>query len=145
MIDPANVPGVATEEVVARYVLFRGHVRADKTVKPDAFIPHPHRDLSVTRHYQATEAELWEVGENVAANRRLTLHGRADVRVEVIRGQSLEVVPDPIPGNPNHANMKEWPAEKSAQKIIAAELAKAAIFLSSPGPKEPVRPIAQPE
>jgi hypothetical protein len=132
MIDPADVPEVASDETVARYVLYSRHVRADQTVRADAFIPHPYPDMSVTRHYLATEAELWQVGENIASGRGLTLYGRGDVQVEAIRGQNLEIVPDPIDGNPNHANVTNWPAEKAEQKIIAAELAKRADYRPKP-------------
>jgi hypothetical protein len=132
MIDPAHVPDVDANEIVARYVLYRSHVRANHTVKPDAFIPHPHRNLSVTRHYLAAEAELWRVGEKVASERGLKLHGRADLAVAVIQSQKLETVADPIDGNPNHANVKHWPAEKPRQKLIAAELAGASAFRPHP-------------
>lgn len=51
MIDPANVPEVGPDEALARFVLHGSHIRrSNQTVKPDAFIPHPYRDLSVTRH-----------------------------------------------------------------------------------------------
>jgi hypothetical protein len=38
----------------------------------------------------------------------------------------LQVVAAPVPENPNHANVIDWPAEKSAQKIIAQQIAEAA-------------------
>lgn len=137
MIEPARIPPVGASEIVERYVLYRRHVRADQTVKPDAFIPPPDRMMSVTRHYLATEAELWQVGQNVASARGRTLEGRADVGAEVIRGQNLDLVPDPIPDNPNHANVTQWPADKAAQKILAAELAKQACFRPWRAPGNP--------
>src|SRR4051794_5566723 len=67
VLDPAQIPSVAGIEVVARYVVFSKWVRSsDGTVKPDAFIPHPFPDLSVTRHLSATEQEVWSVGRIVA-------------------------------------------------------------------------------
>jgi hypothetical protein len=41
MIDSANIPPVGKDELVARFVLQRSHVRNDQTVKPDAFMPPP--------------------------------------------------------------------------------------------------------
>ncbi len=79
MIDPADVPPVDGDKLLARFVLQRSHVRADQTVKPDAFIPHPHHELSVTRHRSATPAEIWMAGQAVADVRAKTLYGRADV------------------------------------------------------------------
>lgn len=133
MIDPARVPDVSEDETVARYIVYSRHVRSsNQTVKPDAFIPPPNRELSVTRHHLATDAQLWHIGEQVASVGGLTLHGRADLLVRVIRGQSLEITPDPVPDNPNHANVTKWPAEKPAQKIIAAELTKESVFRACP-------------
>ena len=64
---------VSDEEWLARYILRKDHVRQDGTVKPDPFIPHPHADLSVTRHLGLDEQELWNAGTKVAeqvANKR---------------------------------------------------------------------------
>jgi hypothetical protein len=130
MIDPANVPIVTEDETVARFVLSSNHVRrADSTLKPDAFIPHPHLDLSVTRHRSATEDELWSIGEGIAGERRRTLYGRGDVIVSAFTIRSLTVRANPTPGNPNHADVGDWPIEKSAQKNIAQQIAADAAFI----------------
>jgi hypothetical protein len=123
---------IADNELLARFVLYRDHIRANKTVKPDAFIPHPHTDLSVTRHKGFSDNQLWNVGRDVATARKVTLYGRADVSVATVRQQSLAVEPQPVKGNPNHANILGWPKDKPAQKIIAQELAAAAIYHSKP-------------
>jgi hypothetical protein len=130
MIDPANVRAVTEDETVARYVLSSRHVRADRTLKPDAFIPHPYVDSSVTRHRLATEDELWSVGDEIARERERTLYGRGDVVVSNLSIHSLTIKADPIPRNPNHAGISGWPLEKSAQKNIAQQVAAAAIFVS---------------
>ncbi len=147
MIDPAHVPDIGPDEIVARYILFSKHIRpSNQTVKPDAFIPHPYPDLSVTRHLMANEVELWQVGVRVAAERSLTLHGRADVSVGIVRGQNLEILPDPIEGNPNHSNVRKWPPEKHEQKIIALELSKDSVFRPTPAtaPAEGPAPAENP-
>jgi hypothetical protein len=131
MIDPSHVPGVAQEEVLARYILQGSHLRrGDQTVKPDAFVPHPHLDLSVTRHLAATEDELWSVGGCIAAARTSTLHGRADVPAAACLRQKLVVHAAPLANNPNHANISGWPNLKPAQKAIAQELAACATFVA---------------
>lgn len=134
MIDPSGgIPDVGADETLARYVLQRSHIRATtQTVKPDAFVPHPHRELSVTRHLMATEEELWLVGEDVAEATGKRLYGRADIAASVCAGQQLRIQPDPVANNPNHANVHGWPADKPAQKAIAQELAAEAAFV----PKE---------
>jgi hypothetical protein len=133
MIDPANVPEVATNEMLARYVLHSSHIRrSNQTAKQDAFVPHPRRDLSVTRHLSATEDELWSVGEDVAATIGKTLYGRGDVPTTTCLAQNLIVKASPTLTNPNHADVCDWPADKPAQKIIAQEIAAAAKFVPKP-------------
>jgi hypothetical protein len=132
MIDSSAVPEVSEHEIVARFILQEGHVRADQSVKPNAFIPPENLRLSVTRHLSATEVELWAVANGVAIARAKTLHGRADVGVSVCIGQNLSVHAAPVPGNPNHADICDWPADKPAKKVIAQELAAKARFKAVP-------------
>lgn len=119
---------VADNEWLARFVLFSRWVRADLTIKPDAFIPHPYPDLSVTRHLGLSGSRLWQVGQEIAASRPAKLLGRADIDGSSVRNAALEVVPKPTKNNPNHANVVSWPSNKAEQKIIAQKLAAAAQY-----------------
>ncbi len=131
MIDPANVPAVAADELLARFILHSSHIRrSDQSIKPDAFIPHPYRDLSVTRHLHASEEEIWSVAKEVARAQNCVLYGRSDVQAAAFLKQRLAVVPDPIENNPNHANVSGWPADKPEQKIIALEISAEARFVA---------------
>ncbi|MCH8043314.1 MAG: hypothetical protein IID44_06305 [Planctomycetes bacterium] len=132
MIDPANVPPVDDVELLARYVLQRSYVRQNKTIKANAFIPHPYDELSVTRHRDATEDEIWVVGDDVASNQNKTLYGRGDIKALACLQRELEVMARPVVGNPNHADIAAWPGDKAAQKIIALELAAKAAFTAAP-------------
>ena len=132
MIDPQDVPPVEPAELLARFVLQSGHIRADGTVKQNVFIPYPHPDLSVTRYRSATSAEIWNVGHEVAQQRGLTFYGRANLKASIAIAQSLSVRAKPIDGNPNHADITDWPADKPLQKMIAQELAAAASFEPTP-------------
>jgi hypothetical protein len=126
MTDEVQNKTVTPEEFLARYILQRSHLRQDGTVKPDAFIPYPWPDLSVTRHLQLSENALWSIGQNVARQTGKTLRARADIRTLDVQRHSLQVLAAPVEGNPNHANVTGWPAEKPAQKIIALQTASAA-------------------
>lgn len=133
MIDPANVPEVAAEEWLARFIYQSSHIRpSDRTVKPNAFLPPANLLCSVTRHWQATQEELWSTGQDGARQRAATLYGRADLQVEACTRQRLMVQSAPVQGNPNHADVAGWPADKPAQKIIAQELAAAASLVYPP-------------
>jgi hypothetical protein len=130
MIDPGNVPPVADNERLARFVMHARQFRSsDGTVKQDAFIPHPHRELSVTRHLQASEQEIWDIGLEIAAGQSKKLYGRADLLAGFCRSQSLRVEATPLEHNPNHADLAEWPAAKQDQKAIALNLAASAPFV----------------
>ena len=68
MLDPTSIPDVEREELLARYVFSRSHIsRITQRVKAGAFMPPANLEFSVTRHHDATEAEIGTVGRNVAA------------------------------------------------------------------------------
>jgi hypothetical protein len=127
MTDAAAIT-VAADEWFARYVFHEGYIRADGTLKPDAFIPYKRVELSVSRHFGLTEAELWQFGCAVGSARNLGLRGRGDFQAQICLSQRLRVVLDPLPDNPNHANVVDWPADKQSQKEKALEIARVAQF-----------------
>jgi len=126
MSDGGTMPPIEANEWLARFILYRKYLRQDRTVRPDAFIPHPWPNLSVTRHLQLSQTELWKIGQDVTRQIGKKLHGRADVQAFVFQRQKLRVAAAPLPENPNHANVVSWPEEKPAQKIITAQIAAAA-------------------
>jgi hypothetical protein len=134
MIDPENVPLVTDAELLARYVTTSRHFRSsDNTVKQDLFMPHPYIELSVTRHLDATEPEIWEVGIDVAAQIDRKLYGRTDIQACNCNIDSLQVTAKPIlPKNPNHADIEGLPSAKQDQKVIAMKLAVSASKLIPP-------------
>ena len=130
----------ATNELLARYITssrwFRRH---DRTVKQDAFIPPENPlELSVTRHLNLTEDNLWSIGKGIVKDTTRTLHGRADVETDHVLAQKLSVVSQPVPDNPNHANIVGWPLEKDARKMRALEIARVARFVANPEAEEQV-------
>lgn len=131
MLDPNNIPPVDDNELLARFVTQSGQFRKrDGTVKSNLFMPHPYRELSVTRHREATETEIWAEGRSVAASKKL--YGRADISCMNCQVDSLTVIAKPLPRNPNHADIEGWPEEKADKKLIALKLADAASQLISP-------------
>lgn len=121
---------IADDEKLARFILFsKLFRRSDQAVKPDAFIPHPHEELSVTRHRKLSDKKLWDIGKSVARKRPSNLYGRADIQALQARKQNIDVVPRPLWKNRNHACLVGWPVEKEKQKIIAIEIAASANFV----------------
>jgi hypothetical protein len=94
MTETTPLPPVSDHEQLARFILHRNQIRSDQTVKPEAFIPHPWPDLSVTRHLELSQTELWAIGQELADVRPATLYGRADVKAHIFRKQSLTLFAD---------------------------------------------------
>ncbi len=140
MIDPRNVPEIERDEVLARFVFSSRHLRmSDNTIKPDAFLPHPHTELSVTRHRDASESELWGAGREVAEFRQRTLHGRGDIVADAFLERDLGLCAAPVigdanlPDNPNHANVTGWPKnDRGRQRLLALEIAAQAKLVRPP-------------
>jgi hypothetical protein len=135
MMDPEKIPPVDNEEWLARFAtqssLFRP---GDKTVKQDLFMPNANGKVSVMRHREVSEEEIWAVGRTVAsAIGGRTLYGRSDVRAADCRNLALSVRETPNADNPNHADIMDWPDNKADQKAIAQKLAAAASKLIPPG------------
>ena len=124
MIDPSNIPVVADNELLARFIVYSDEKRSDGTVKHKLFLPYKLVELSVNRHREATIEETWQAGRDVASERQRTLYGIANIRASSCRTNKLDVKPDPqLPKNPNHANLVGYPPAKEDQMAIAKILA----------------------
>ena len=122
---------VADAERLARFILTERHIRKnDGSVRAEAFAPFKYVEMSVTRHRDFSEEELWAMGRQVAEARTLPLVGRADFLAADAREQNLDVTPDEPPRN--HANVIGWPPEKPAQMIRALEIATRANYIANP-------------
>ncbi|MEX1224277.1 MAG: hypothetical protein WEA31_06980 [Pirellulales bacterium] len=133
MIDVDNIPPVGDDELLARFIVNSNEFRQDDTVKPKLFMPYSRVELSVNRHRDCTETEIWGVGYKVAETRQRTLYGRADIMASSSRIAPLDVVPDPLlPANPNHAEITRFPPAKEDQQALAVKLAAAASKRLSP-------------
>ena len=130
MTEAAAPDNVMPDELLSRYILQSNHIRKESnTIKPDAFMPHPYEDLSVTRHLVLTQEELWLIGDEVSQQTGKTLYGRAENIAQTFFAQKLKIASAPVPENPNHANIFGWPADKPSQKMIALEIAAASHFV----------------
>jgi hypothetical protein len=124
MMNPEQIPDVADNELLARYIVNSNEKRPDGKVSHKLFMPYKWVELSINRHREATQEETWQVGFDVATQRNKSLYGLANIRASKCRTETLDVIPDPIlPGNPNHANITGYPTAKEDQMAIATELA----------------------
>jgi len=142
MIDPDSVPDVELDEVVARFIFKKKQWYAKTGApKPSLFCPYKHVDLSVNRHRDCTDDEIWEFGQGIAEFRGDDLYGRCDIAVADCTLESLNVVaksikddPKGVPDNPNHADIVGFPEKKEDQMSLAQKLAaKASNRILPPG------------
>lgn len=128
-------PTVTDSELLARFVTVRKWVRADQTFRLEAFVPRMGTDLSVTRHKNLSNDQIWQIGREICENREPpdTLYGRGDLRAESVRQEKLEVEAKPLPENLNHAEITRWPADKAARKSLGQLLAAQAVYTLRPG------------
>ncbi len=130
--EPDFTTAVDRSELLARFLTQKDWLRADGTIKQDAFFPPRDLHLSVTRHGDLNETALWAIGQQVVdeivpKRPSAALFGRVDLFALTVTGlPPLRVVPTPIQNNLNHAHIDGWPADKSEQKSLAQTLAAAA-------------------
>ena len=112
---------ILPEELLARYIFDKSYYRSsDSTVRPNAFMPAPDNKTSVFQINSLKENKVWNIGQEVASQRKKTLLGRADILAKQVFDKKLGIESAKPP--PHHANII-WPLEKSEQKMIAMELA----------------------
>ena len=112
-------------KILSRFLLHRNYIRADLTIRPDPFIPHPYPRLSVTRHDDLRESDLWARGRHIAGMAGKNLYGRADLNPLRIP-QMLSLESTPTLENPQHVDIIGWPQDKPSQKLLAIEIARIA-------------------
>jgi hypothetical protein len=126
---------VADDELLARFLRYERLVRANGTVRPEAFMPDS-RDLeprlSVTRHLDLSDEELLQNARHVVVQSASKLVGRADFKAFTARRLRLDVVSVPEPENAYHAELRGWPPEKHARKNLALSIAESARFVRCP-------------
>ena len=136
MINPDDVPDIEDDEMLARFIVagqstksLRKYVRENNTVKPQLFLPYKHVELSVNRHRDCDECEIWDFGQAIAEYRKMDFYGRSDIAVGSCTFDELSVVATPIrdhpqavPDNPNHADIVGFPAAKEDQLSLASSV-----------------------
>jgi hypothetical protein len=123
---------IEKEERLSRFIFSSNHYRkSDNIIKPAAFMPAPNKTTSVFRTSNLNDSDIWTLGERyVVPKRQKPIVGRGDISSEDVFNIGLSVVPNEPPEL--HADIEDWPEEKSHQKLRAIELAQAAGAMIKP-------------
>lgn len=99
-------------------------------LRPAAFMPY-RGELSVFRIDGLDDRGVWAhlVAHAQRPGRRM--HGRGDLRLAELRGDTLDLDLDDSP--PRHGNLIGWPADRGEQLALARELATVARAVPAPG------------
>ena len=128
---------VPDPERLSRFLFFKRWFSAEKQrVRPDAFIPHPWIELSVSCTEGLKDKEIWALGQKTAEARsdNPPLLGRADLKAHHARNQGLRVDRNDDP--PFHANILGWSTEgRAIQRMKAIELAANSTLRLMPDPE----------
>ena len=124
---PENVDD---SEELSRYIFQSGQYSTTK-IKYVSLLPKysEHNDrfeTSVFRSsFMASNDEIWAIGDKFAGLDRRRVKARGILIAESVREETLDVIPE-TSSHDLHADIIDWPAEKSEQMVVAKELARQA-------------------
>jgi len=117
---------VSPEEELSKYILQKGDIRGNGTLKYQSMLPGPDGRRSVFRIYGLSEDEIWKLAlEKVVPQRPESLVGRADLLAEIVYRHQLTILPDEDLQS-RHADIAGWPQDKDEKMSIAQALAEGA-------------------
>ncbi len=89
-------------------------------------MPPAEGKLSIFDTENLSDESVWRIGREIAIDR--LIHARADIATSLALAQGLNLVIDEPP--PRHRNLDGWPpaSQKEDRKLIAMELAAAALL-----------------
>ena len=126
MSSPAQVE---EHEQISRYINEKKKIRPKEgKAGYNAFMPPRTLRMSVYRTDGLDEAGVWRIADEFVATAEKPVIARADLEAREYLSQQLSFDPDGIP-HPRHANVIGWSDEQSFQKVIALQLAEAAVLV----------------
>lgn len=120
-----------SEMDISRFLFDGGHIRADKTIRHNAFTPPKNYRLSVYKTDTLTAAQVYEIGlQYVAPLRGKPIKGVAQVHSGLVGAIGLSIDNDGVPHS-RHSNIIGWSEDSSKDRILAMKLASEAVLLAA--------------
>lgn len=120
------------EKDISRFLFDEKHVRADKTIRYNAFIPPKNFRLSVYKTDSLLCAEIYEIGSvYVEPLRQKPITGVAQIHSENVDLVGLSIDNDGVPHS-RHSNIIGWFEDSTKDRMLAVKLASEASLLEKP-------------
>lgn len=113
---------VSTLEPISRFLFSRSQfTESTARISSSVFLPPKNSNqTSVYRTINCSEEKIWWLASKYVASTKPVL-ARANIIAKHITDIGLEIIPDFTP-HPRHANITNWPEDKSAIKMKAIAL-----------------------
>jgi hypothetical protein len=123
---------VSEDERISRFINERKKLTPSTgRARYNAFMPPRNAQMSVYRTILLSDEEVWQIGNAFVATADKPVIARADLSASVYFSNALTFDPDGIP-HPRHANVVGWPGDETLQRLLAVQLAEAALLLYKP-------------
>ncbi len=116
---------------ISRFLFDGGHIRADKTIKHNAFTPPKNYRLSVYKTDTLTAAQIYQIGSQyVVPLRGKPIKGVAQVHSGHVAAIGLAIDNDGVPHS-RHSNIIGWFEDSTKDRLLAMKLASEAALLTA--------------
>ena len=114
---------VLYEEFVSRYVVYKGNIRQDGSIRHQEIWPDEKRGYktSIFRIDGLPDNAIWALGDHHVGTDQRPVLARLDLNARTIYEQALNFEVDNTP--PRHANIVGWPTDRSHFRSIAQQVA----------------------
>lgn len=116
------------DELITVFATHKSDFRDCGTARHNPFMPsNKHGNTSCFRIINLQASDIWNIATNHVLNDKIkNVYGRFDFVSQIVYGQRLTFDPNNEPER--HANIIDWPSDKTAQKSKAQQIAAESIF-----------------
>lgn len=108
-------------DILARYIRYNRHIKANNTVKYHALLPAKNNRTSVFNVTGLSDTDIWAIGHSHIPPPML---GRADIQAEDITNEGLQLDPNEPPVR--HVDIIGWSKVKSENQLKAKQIVRSA-------------------
>lgn len=107
-------------DILTRYIRTDRYIKADNTVRYNAFMPANNNTTSVFNVTGLVDADIWAIAVNYISS----IVGRADIQAEDVTNEGLQLDPNEPPVR--HVDIIGWSEDKSQNQLKAKQIVRRA-------------------